>query len=94
MSDHLAQWLPGIAFVAVLMFPAHFFMRQSFIIRLFVAIVSTFAGLSLFGLMLGHEFHFTQLDDLPPLAMGLVVGILLGEGARLVRRGVARARAS
>lgn len=83
----VVQWLPGVVIVAIGAFPAFFFVRQGFVIRLVLATICVLALLSVFGALIGHEFHFLRYEDMPPLVLGLAVGWLLASACRAyVRR--------
>jgi len=86
----ILQWLPGILIVAVVAFPAFFFMKRNVVIRLVVACVSIVAVLLLFGAVMGHQFTFTRREDLPPLFIGVGLGWLLSAGARALRAELSR----
>jgi hypothetical protein len=84
-QEQLVQWLPGIAVVAVAAFPGLFLLRKSLLVRLVAASATVIATLFLFGLMLGHQFHFARAEDIPVLLLGMLVAWLAAVCARALR---------
>ena len=82
-----AMWtaLPGTIVVALLAFPLLFFPRWNFGWRLLGACVAVVAGLSLFGMFIGHQFEFLRKQDLPILVVGLGVAFALSAVGRRLR---------
>jgi hypothetical protein len=76
------QMLPGVLFVAMAAFPALCFMKRSFGVRLVVAAMCVFGFLSLFGLILGHQFTFWNRESIPLLVIGFALAWLAAFGVR------------
>jgi len=95
MNEQLIpQWLPGILVVAVVAFPAFFFMKRNVVIRLVGACVSVIAVLLLFSVVIGHQFTFTRPQDLPLLILGVGLGWLLSTIGRALHAASSRRKSS
>ena len=81
-AETISQWLPGIAFVAIVAFLALFFPKRPIVVRLLIACVAVVAALFLFGAVIGHQFTFWRAEDLPPLVIGFALALLASETTR------------
>lgn len=68
--------VPGVVAVAILGFPAFFFLECSIAFRLVAACGTVACALFLFRLLIGHEFVFWRLEDIPVWVVGLTLAWL------------------
>jgi hypothetical protein len=69
-ADWIKMVLSGALVVATFAFPALFFPRWHFLLRLIGACITVAVGLGLFGALMGHQFDFLRPEDIPPLGIG------------------------
>ena len=90
----LWQWLPNLFVVVLVAFPAFFLLRRNVIYRLVAGAISALAFLFFFGQVLDPPFSFTQLQDFPPLVLGLLLAWLLAMVGRVLRTQLLNGRTS